>query len=145
MKSNKLIRITYWVFIVAALILAASFAICIMHYYAIFEDIESTEGEVHTIAIYNCMRAIMLTGAGLFFILRTLVVLRRGFLFDIQLGKLFIVLAILNIVLTIATYVTTHLAVSIILPGLSMPVLILLISIIYWVGANLEKENSLTV
>jgi len=144
MKSNKLIRITYWVFIVAALILAASFAISIMHFNAIFEQIEAVEGDVHTIATYNCMKEIIFTGAGLFFILRTLAVLRRGFLFDLQLGRLFIVLSILNIVLTIATYVTAHLF-GAILPTLSMPVLILLISIIYWVGANLEKENSLTV
>lgn len=37
--------------------------------------------------IKNAFANIVITGAGLFFVLRTLVVLRRGFLFDRQLGK----------------------------------------------------------
>lgn len=84
MKSVKLIKITYWVFIVAALVLATNFAISIMHFNAVFAALESDEvsGDVQTIGTYNSFANLVITGAGLFFVLRTLAVLRRGFLFD---------------------------------------------------------------
>lgn len=146
MKSAKLIKITYWVFIVAALVLAANFAISIMHFNAVFAALESDEvsGDIQTIGTYNSFSNIVITGAGLFFVLRTLAVLRRGFLFDKQLGKLFLVLSASSIVLTAAIYIKAHLIAGI-LPALSLPILMLLISILYWVGANIERENSLTV
>lgn len=146
MKSVKLIKITYWVFVVAALVLAADFAISIMHFNAVFATLESdmVSSDIQTIGTYNAFANIVITGAGLFFVLRTLVVLRRGFLFDRQLGKLFLMLSAVSIVLTSATYIKAHLIAGI-LPALSMPILMLLISILYWVGANIERENSLTV
>lgn len=146
MKSVKLIKITYWVFVVAALVLAADFAISIMHFNAVFAKLESdmVSSDIQTIGTYNAFANIVITGAGLFFVLRTLVVLRRGFLFDRQLGKLFLMLSSVSIVLTTATYIKAHLIAGI-LPALSMPILMLLISILYWVGANIERENSLTV
>lgn len=94
--------------------------------------------------IKNAYANIVITGAGLFFVLRTLVVLRRGFLFDRQLGKLFLMLSSVSIVLTTANYIKAHLIAGI-SPALSMPILMLLICILYWVGANIERENSLTV
>lgn len=146
MKSVKLIKITYWVFVVAALVLAADFAISIMHFNAVFAALESdmVSSDIQTMGTYNAFANIVITGAGLFFVLRTLVVLRRGFLFDRQLGKLFLMLSSVYIVLTTATYIKAHLIAGI-LPALSMPILMLLISILYWVGANIERENSLTV
>ena len=146
MKSVKLIKITYWVFVVAALVLAADFAISIMHFNAVFAKLESdmVSSDIQTIGTYNAFANIVITGAGLFFVLRTLVVLRRGFLFDRQLGKLFLMLSSVSIVLTTATYIKAHLIAGI-LPALSIPILMLLISILYWVGANIERENSLTV
>ena len=146
MKSVKLIKITYWVFVVAALVLAADFAISIMHFNAAFAAIESdmVSSDIQTIGTYNAFANIVITGAGLLFVLRTLVVLRRGFLFDRQLGKLFLMLSSVSIVLITAFYIKAHLIAGI-LPALSMPILMLLISILYWVGANIERENSLTV
>ena len=138
MKSVKLIKITYWVFVVAALVLAVDFAISIMHFNAFFAAIESdtVSIDIQPIGTFNGFTNIVITGAGLFFVLRTLVVLRRGFLFDRQLGILFLILSSVSIVLITAFYIKAHLIAAI---------LMLLISIPYWVGANIERENSLTV
>ena len=146
MKSVKLIKITYWVFVVAALVLAVDFAVSIMHFNAFFAAIESdtVSIDIQPIGTFNGFTNIVITGAGLLFVLRTLVVLRRGFLFDRQLGILFLILSSVSIVLITAFYIKAHLIAGI-LPALSMPILMLLISILYWVGANIERENSLTV
>ena len=72
MKSVKLIKITYWVFVVAALVLAVDFAISIMHFNAFFAAIESDTVSIDILPIgtSNGFTNIVITGAGLFFVLR---------------------------------------------------------------------------
>ena len=103
--------------------------------------LESSDINLSTIGMYNSFENIIITGAGLFFVLRTLNVLRRGFLFDVQLGKLLLTLSLLNIVLTSAVHLSTHMPVAYLLTALSLPVLVLLICILYIVATFPEPTD----
>lgn len=145
MKKEKLFRFAFVAALAATIILAVSLVISLVQLFTtqeLWENLGYTS--VQIIGTYQILENVILASAGLIFAVWTLVVLHRGQLFDIRLGNMIITIAVLNMALSICSFAAAHLLVGI-LPALSSSVLMLLIGIIYSVGAHLENENALTI
>lgn len=145
MKKEKLFRFAFVAALAATIILAVSLVISLVQLFTtqeLWENLGYTS--VQIIATYQILENVILASAGLIFAVWTLVVLHRGQLFDIRLGNMIITIAVLNLALSSCSFVAAGVLVGI-LPALSSSVLMLLIGIIYSVGAHLENENALTI
>lgn len=149
MKKEKLFKFAFLIAAVAAILLAACFVNYLIILVSSWDEWTRLSGNsIQQIGSYQLIKCIIRTGIGFVFALRTMVVLRQSRLFDMLLGKLLLAVTALEFLAILP--LGSYLALSLfnfegVIAAMCTPCLMLLISIIYCVGAQLEKEDSLTI
>lgn len=149
MKKEKLFKFATFIATITAILLAACFVNYLIILVSSWDEWTKLSGNsIQQIGSYQLIKCIIRTGIGFVFALRTTVVLRQSRLFDMLLGKLLLAVTAMEFlaILPLGSYLalTLHNFEGVI-AAMCTPCLMLLISIIYCVGAQLEKEDSLTI